>query len=97
MHSNKASLRGGAPQGSVHCSFYLYQRKRLLYVDDIFLIFQHNDTKTIADHLNQDFSTLVDCFVDNKLRVYLGGSVCDRTCLKRIYMSSITNSLSHAN
>ena len=34
--------------------------------------FQHWDIKTIEEHLNKDFSTLVDLFVDNKLSVLFG-------------------------
>ena len=37
----------------------------LLYADDTCLVFQYKDMKTIEEHLNQDFSTLVDWFVDN--------------------------------
>ena len=36
------------------------------------LVFQHWDIKTIEEHLNKDFSTLVDLFVDNKLSVLFG-------------------------
>ena len=32
-------------------------------------VFPHKDIKTMEDHLNGDFSTLVDWFVDNKLSV----------------------------
>ena len=39
----------------------------LLYADDTYLIFQHRYIKTIEEHLNWDFSALVDWFVDNKL------------------------------
>ena len=45
----------------------------LLYADDTCLIFQHKDTKTIEEHQNRDFSTLVEWFVDNKLSVDFGG------------------------
>ena len=44
----------------------------LLYADDTCLIFQHMNIKTIAEHLNRDFSTLVDWFVHNRLSVPFG-------------------------
>ena len=55
----------------------------LLYADDTCLAFQHRDIKTIEEHLNQDFSTLVDWFVDNKLNIYFGE---DKT--KSIFISA---------
>ena len=42
----------------------------LLCADDTCLVFQHKDIKTIEEHLNWDFPTLVDWFVDNKLSVH---------------------------
>ena len=44
----------------------------LLCADDSCLVFQHRNIKTIEEHLNRDFSTLVDWFVDNKLSEHLG-------------------------
>ena len=44
----------------------------LLYADDVCLVFQHRNIKTIEEHLNRDFSTLVDWFVDNRLSVHFG-------------------------
>ena len=44
----------------------------LLYADDTCLVFQHSNITTIEGHLNRDFSTLVDWFVDNKLSVHFG-------------------------
>ena len=44
----------------------------LLYGDDTCLVFQHRNIKTINEHLNRDFSTLVDWFVDNRLSVHFG-------------------------
>ena len=35
----------------------------LLYTDNTCLVFQHGNIKTIEEHLNKDFSTLVDWFV----------------------------------
>ena len=45
---------------------------RLLYANDTCLVFEHRDIKTIEEHLNQDFSTLVNWFVDNELSVHIG-------------------------
>ena len=39
------------------------------YADDT-CVFKHKDIDTMEDHLNGDFSTLVDWFVDNKLSVH---------------------------
>ena len=44
----------------------------LLYADDTCLVFQHSNITTTKGHLNRDFSTLVDWFVDNKLSVHFG-------------------------
>ena len=40
--------------------------RRLLNTDDTCLVFQHKDIKMIDEPLNQDFSTLVDWFVDKE-------------------------------
>ena len=42
----------------------------LLYADDTCLVFQYRNIKIMEEHLNRDFSTLVDWFVDNTLSVY---------------------------
>ena len=44
----------------------------LLYADDTCLFFQHKNVKTIEKQLNEDFSSLCEWFVDNKLSVYFG-------------------------
>ena len=44
----------------------------LLYADDIRLVFQHSNTKTVEENLKRYFSTYVDWFVDNRLCVYFG-------------------------
>ena len=43
-----------------------------LYVDNSSLIFQHKDVYTIEHQLNKDFANLCECFVVNKLSIYLG-------------------------
>ena len=44
----------------------------LLYADDASLIFQNKDISKIEKTLNQNFSTLCDWFVDNKLSIHFG-------------------------
>ena len=82
-YSNKPSITTcGLPQGSILDPpfFLIYindiaqaeDSELLLYVDDTCLVFQHRDRKTIKEHLNRDFSALVDRFVDKKLSVHFG-------------------------
>ena len=42
----------------------------LLYADDTCLMYTGNDIKTIEKQLNNDFSSLCDCFINNKLSVH---------------------------
>ena len=44
----------------------------LLYPDEAGLIFQHKDINIIEHQLIRNFSNIYDCFVDNKLSIYLG-------------------------
>ena len=46
--------------------------KLLSYADDFCIAFQHEDIKTIQEHLNRNCSTLIDCLVDNKLSLKSG-------------------------
>ena len=81
-NSDKASITCGVPQGSVlgPLLFLIYindipqavDRELLLYADDTCLVFEQRNIKTIEEHLNRDFSTLVDWFVDNRLSVHFG-------------------------
>ena len=48
-------------------SFYI-----LLYADDSVLIFTHKYLSTINEQLNQDFNSLCEWFVDNKLSIHFG-------------------------
>ena len=69
-NSDKASITCVVPQGSILGSLLFFicindmpqvvDSELLLYADDTCLIFQHRNTKTIEEHLNRDFSTLVD-------------------------------------
>ena len=80
--SDKPSITCGVPQGSIlgPLLFLIYingmpqavDSEFLLFADDTCLVFQHMNIKTIEEHLNRDFSTLVDCFVDNKVSVHFG-------------------------
>ena len=70
-YSDKASITCGVPQGSILglLLFLIYindiphavDSERLLYPDDTCLVFQLRDIKTTEEHLNREFSTLVDC------------------------------------
>ena len=81
-YSDKAAITYGVPQGSIlgPLTFLIYIKdipqavdsELLLYADDTCLDFQQGDIKEIEERLNRDFSTLVDWFVDNKLRVHFG-------------------------
>ena len=81
-YSDKVSITCDVPQGSIlgPLLFLIYinnmpqavDSKVLSYADDNCLLFQHEDIKTIEEHLNRDFSTLVDWPVDNKLSVHFG-------------------------
>ena len=42
------------------------------YADDICIFKQDKDIHKIEDVLNQEFSKLSECFVDNKLPIYFG-------------------------
>ena len=81
-NSDKAPITCVVPQGSILGSLLflicindtpqVVDSELLLYADDTCLVFQHGNTKTIEEHLNRDFSTLVVQFVDNRLRVHFG-------------------------
>ena len=78
--SDKPSITFGVPQGSIlgPLLFLIYingmpqavDSELLLSADDTCLVFQHMNIKAIEEHLNRDFSTLVDWFVDDKVSVH---------------------------
>ena len=80
--SEEGFLHCGVPQGSIlgPLLFLLYVNdmpqslncELLLYADDSCLISQHKDIKHIENILNQNFSSLCEWFVDNKLSVHFG-------------------------
>ena len=81
-YSDPGQLLCGVPQGSIlgPLLFLLYVNDMpqaiscdlLLYADDSVLIFSHKDIDVINQQLNNDFSSLCDWFVDNKLSIHFG-------------------------
>lgn len=79
-YSEKVSITCGVSQGSnlrpLLFSIYLndmlqvVDSKLRLYADDTCLVFQHKVIKALEQHLNRDFSTLINWFIDNKLSVH---------------------------
>ena len=80
--SSPGILGCGVPQGSIlgPLLFLLYVNDMsqavtcdlLLYADDSCLVFQGKDINEIETKLNQDFNSLCDWFVDNKLSIHFG-------------------------
>ena len=81
--SEPADLKCGVPQGSIlgPLLFLLYindlpqavkECDVRLYADDTCLSYTHKTVKTIEDKLNNDFNSLCDWFVDNKLSIHFG-------------------------
>ena len=83
---NEYSLPGelscGVPQGSIlgPLIFLLYVNDMsmsvdcdlFLYADDSCLVFTATDLKTIEETLNENFNSLCDWFVENKLSIHFG-------------------------
>ena len=80
--SSYGDLKCGVPQGSIlgPLLFLLYVNDMkqaikgdlLLYADDSCILCQHKDVSVIENTLNEDFSSLCDWFVDNKLSIHFG-------------------------
>ena len=80
--SSPAPITCGVPQGSIlgPLLFLLYindmpqavKSHLLLYADDSCLLFQHKSIDIINQKLNEDFSSLCDWFIDNKLSIHFG-------------------------
>ena len=80
--SNRGYLKCGVPQGSIlgPLLFLLYvndmkqaiKSDLILYADDSCILYQHKEVKVIEEKLNEDFSSLCDWFVDNKLSIHFG-------------------------
>ena len=68
----------GVPQGSV-LGLYINDLPQdiqnsdvRLYADDTCISFKHKNVKVIEEKLNQDFNSLCDWFLDNKLSIHFG-------------------------
>ena len=80
--STPGILACGVPQGSIlgPLLFLLYVNDMsqavscdlLLYADDSCLVFEGKEIQEIETRLNEDFNTLCDWFVDNKLSIHFG-------------------------
>ena len=53
-----------------------------LYADDICLFFQIKNVKDIKKQLNEDFTNICECFVDNKLSNHFGNCLGNQ-CLTK--------------
>ena len=81
-YSNVANINCGVPQGSILGSllFLLYVNdmpqavdcELFLYADGSCLVYQQKDTKAIETKLNNNFSSVCNWFVGNKLSIYFG-------------------------
>ena len=81
-YSSPGDLSCGVPQGSIlgPLLFLLYVNDMpqsvscdlLLYADDSCLVFTGKDIDKIEMQLNNDFNSLCDWFIDNKLSIHFG-------------------------
>ena len=81
-HSNVANINCRVPQGSILglLLFLLYVNdmpqavdcELFIYADDSCLEYPHRDAKAIKAKLNNNFSSVCDWFVDNKLSIHFG-------------------------
>ena len=82
VFSQPAWVSIGVPQGSVLgpllILIYINDMSQavrcnlFLYADDTCLVCQHKDFNGIEKHLNKDFKSIYDWFVDNKLSIHFG-------------------------
>ena len=80
--SKLGNLTCGVPQGSIlgPLLFLLYVNDMpqsvscdlLLYADDTCLVYSDKDLENIENNLNENFNSLCDWFVDNKLSIHFG-------------------------
>ena len=81
-YSNVANINCGVPQGSIlgPLLFLLHVNdmpqavdcELFLYADDSCLVYQHRDAKAIEKNLNNNFSSICNWFVDNRLSIHFG-------------------------
>ena len=81
-YSSPGDLSCGVPQGSIlgPLLFLLYVNDMpqsvscdlLLYADDSCLVFTGKDIDKIETQLNNDFNSICDWFIDNKLSIHFG-------------------------
>ena len=72
----------GVPQGSILglLLFVIYinnisqavKYNLFLYADDTYIVSQHKDLNEIEKQLNEDFESICDWFLDNKLSIQFG-------------------------
>ena len=53
------------PSQAIECNLFIY-------ADDTCLVCQHKDIIEIEKQLNQDFESICDWFVNNKLSIHIG-------------------------
>ena len=80
--SQPACVSSGVPQGSIlgPLLFLIYindmsqavKCNLFLYADDTCLVCQHKDINEIEKQLNNDFESICDWYVDNKLSIHFG-------------------------
>ena len=81
--SEPGVLTCGVPQGSILGSMlFLLSVNDMksaitacdlrLYASDTCLLFSNENASSIGKHLNVDFNSLCECFIDNKLSIHLG-------------------------
>ena len=101
-YSSISKISGGVPQGSILGDPLLFlihvndmkqapSSGLLLYADDSCLVFQHKHVTEIETHLNNDFSNLCECFLDDKLSIHFGEEKTKSVLLgtKRIIINKI--------
>ena len=81
-YSNPGNLTCGVPQGSIlgPLIFLLYVNDMpqsvscdlLLYADDSCLVFTDKNFDNIENKLNENFNSICDWFVNNRLSIHLG-------------------------
>ena len=81
-YSGPSNITYGVQQGSIlgPLLFLIYvndmpqavKSNLLVYVDDSFLVFQGKDVIETEKQLNENFTNICECFVDNRLSIHFG-------------------------